>query len=77
VGGYNNYSYAQAQQPAAGDIGHMGGYQGDVHSQVYRPTEAEAHSHIVASKPDGKPEGKSGKMEVNVNKYLKKLDKLW
>lgn len=47
-----------------------------MHSQVYRPTEAEASSHVKPHVP--KPsDGRVGKMEGNVNKYLKKLDKLW
>lgn len=56
-----------------------GGYQGDIHSQVYRPTEVEANNshHKPASSASGGSAGKVGKVEGNVNKYLKKLDKLW
>lgn len=75
VGGYNSYSCSHAQTPQQGDFGHMGGYQGDVHRQVYRPTELEVHSHVKPSTE--RVEGKVGKVEGNVNKYLKKLDKLW
>ncbi|CZT22319.1 uncharacterized protein RCC_08188 [Ramularia collo-cygni] len=77
IGGYGHYSYSAAQTPQAGEFGNMGAYQGDLHSQVYRPTEAEVGSHVKPASTTAKPEGKVGKVEGNVNKYLKKLDKLW
>jgi hypothetical protein len=81
-GGYNNYTYHTAQAPQSGDMNATGAYVGDLHNQAYRPTQEESHSY---SKPQrqsqalagqGKPTAVS-KVEGNVNKYLKKLDKLW
>jgi hypothetical protein len=82
VGGYNSYSYTTAQAPPPGELNNTGAYVGDLHNQAYRPTQQEVQTH---SKPqrqsqalagEGKPAVVS-RMEGNVNKYLKKLDKLW
>ena len=80
VGGYSNYNYTQphhhhhhhhSQQPES-DF--------DVHSQVYRPTEAEAqhHKHHRPSdggQPTGKLEQQAGKIDKGVNRFFKKLEK--
>jgi hypothetical protein len=56
----------------------------DIHSQVYRPTEAEAGSHgqkyaARAMKAPGqrprKLEDNAAKLESGVNRFLKKLEK--
>lgn len=73
-GGYANYSYEQQGRPA--------GNLYDVHSQVYRPTEAEVsghhrphrHSESGSQKPGGL-EDRVGKAEKTVNRFLKKLEK--
>ena len=71
-GGYSQYSYDQpAQQQAPAN-------QYDVHSQLYRPTEAEAHSHVKPSSGGQKPgklEEKADRVEKRVNSFLKKLEK--
>jgi len=80
-GGYSQYSYDQ--QPQRRDSGST--Y--DVHSQVYRPTEAEATkpTRKASTKPSDKPfdggyqsgklEQRADRVEKGVNKYLKKLEK--
>lgn len=92
VFGYSNYSYASAQQPAQGYVPGQPqqGYTGDVHGQVYRPTEAEVGAHGSSSggaRPQQqqrqnsearqKLEGKVRDVEGRVGGYLKRLDKLW
>ncbi|KAJ5174995.1 uncharacterized protein N7482_000872 [Penicillium canariense] len=78
IGGYSNYSYAQpqAQQPASSEY--------DIHSQLYRPTEAEAggHGQKNAQKAMKAPGQRPRKLEDNVmklesgmNRFLKKLEK--
>lgn len=78
IGGYSNYSYAQAQMQPAGPS------QYDIHSQLYRPTEAEAggHGQKYAQKamkaPGQRPrklEDNAMKLESGVNRFLKKLEK--
>lgn len=81
VGGYANH-YSYSSQVPGGEYGSQGAYQGDLHSQVWRPTEAEMQSSHVKpassnSGSGGTAGGKVGKVEGGVNKYLKKLDKLW
>ncbi|CAK4031674.1 Hypothetical predicted protein [Lecanosticta acicola] len=87
-GGYSNYSYSAAQNAQAGDVNTHGAYTGDMHSQVYRPTEAEATSHHPKPRRtqtgSASTEGKNpkisesfGNLEGKVGKYLTKLDKLW
>jgi hypothetical protein len=76
LGGYSNYSYNQPQyqqQRPNNDY--------DIHSQVYRPTEAEqmAHHKHHAPKPKDQKSGRLSENAVRVEKGLnslfKKLDK--
>ena len=78
IGGYSNYSYDQthAAQPTGSEYA--------VHSQVYRPTEAEAGSHAqkyahkAMQNPGQRPrklEENAGRLESGVNRFLKKLEK--
>ncbi|KAJ5132111.1 hypothetical protein N7448_006269 [Penicillium atrosanguineum] len=79
IGGYSNYSYNQSV------TGHTpGSSEYDIHSQVYRPTEAEAGSHgqkyaARAMKAPGqrprKLEDNAAKLESGMNRFLKKLEK--
>lgn len=77
IAGYSNYSYDQAQVPRTGT-------EYDVHSQVYRPTEAEAGSHYqkaaqkAMKNPGQKPrklEERAESLESGVNRFFKKLEK--
>lgn len=79
VGGYSNYAYEQ--QPAPRQSGGSSEYA--VHSQVYRPTEAEAGAHAQkyaqrAMKAPGqrprKLEDNAARLESGVNRFLKKLE---
>lgn len=80
---YSSYSYTASQQPQS--YTSQGAYSGDVHSQVYRPTAAEAGSHGHRPQQQGrqnsetrtKLEGKVRDVEGRVGGYLKKLDTLW
>nr|POE77418.1 hypothetical protein CFP56_09065 [Quercus suber] len=79
VHSYSNYNYANAQQ--APQLNQHGAYTGDVHNQVYRPTEGEAaHGHHAKPKPErqgsGKLEEKMSGVEKRVGGFLKRLDKL-
>ncbi|KIX94009.1 uncharacterized protein Z520_10346 [Fonsecaea multimorphosa CBS 102226] len=71
LGGYSTYNYAQAQQaqPPAGAY--------DIHSQVYRPTEAEHHSHHHKPSKSGSQHKPSHteKIEKGVGKWIKKIEK--
>lgn len=79
IGGYSNYSYtppSAAHQPGSSEY--------DIHSQVYRPTEAEAGSHgqkyaqRAMKAPGQRPrkiEDNAAKLESGVNRFLKKLEK--
>lgn len=76
--GFSTYSYDQPQQVAPGAAEY------DVHSQVYRPTEAEVGSHghrqsIKAMKnPAQRPqklEQGASRVDSGVNRWLKKLEK--
>ncbi|KAJ5574407.1 uncharacterized protein N7459_008834 [Penicillium hispanicum] len=79
ISGYSHYSYDQRQplqQPGASEY--------DVHSQVYRPTEAELHSHAqknaqkAMKNPGQRPrklEDGAARFESGVNRFLKKLEK--
>ncbi|KAL9602429.1 MAG: hypothetical protein Q9219_001853 [cf. Caloplaca sp. 3 TL-2023] len=83
VGGYSDYNYSQpqhhhhhhhhhAQEPGAGY---------DVHNQVYRPTEEEAHRHKQQHRPSesgqspGRLEQSAGRIDKGVNRFFKKLEK--
>ncbi|KAJ5765476.1 hypothetical protein N7520_005035 [Penicillium odoratum] len=76
---FSSYSYEQTQLPMQ-----RGGSEYDIHSQVYRPTKEEVHSHAQkhahkAMKAPGerphKIEDKAHKMEGGVNRFLKRLEK--
>lgn len=78
IGGYSNYSYEQPSAPRQPSSEY------DVHSQVYRPTEAEANSHSQKSAqramkaPGQRPrklEDNAARLESGVNRFLKKLEK--
>ncbi|KAJ9224293.1 hypothetical protein DTO027B5_4073 [Paecilomyces variotii] len=77
LGGYSNFSYEQPHQH------HGDRSEYDVHSQVYRPTEAEASSRnykhsVKALKNPGRPhklEDKAARLESGVNRFIKKLEK--
>lgn len=76
VGGYSNYQYSQ-QQPSHHHH-HNEGNEYDVHSQVYRPTEEEAHRHKPPkpSKPaQGRMEHGVENVDKKVNRFFKKLEK--
>ncbi|KAF7194026.1 hypothetical protein HII31_04708 [Pseudocercospora fuligena] len=86
VGGYSNYSYATAGAVNSNEMNQHGAYTGDIHSQVYRPTESEHGSHgklrRAQTSQDGmqKPsplQNSVGKAEKKVGKFLSKLDKLY
>jgi hypothetical protein len=85
---YSNYSYSQQQQPQAAGYNPANpniGYAGDIHSQAYRPTEAEAMAHGKPAASQNQPqsetrqkfEGKVNQVEAGVGKFMKRLDKLW
>ncbi|KAJ5232304.1 hypothetical protein N7468_005260 [Penicillium chermesinum] len=76
--GFSNYSYDQPQQVAPGTSEY------DVHTQVYRPTEAEvgSHGHKQAIKSMKAPGQRSqtfqhgaSRIDSGVNRWLKKLEK--
>ena len=81
VGGYSNYQYDPSNPHHHHGKHHSQANDYDVHSQVYRPTEEEAHSHgrpHKSSSPGQKPgrlEGRAEKAEKGVNRFLKKLEK--
>lgn len=91
IGGYSDFSYSAAQQVAAGQHNQYGAYTGDLHSQAYRPTEAEFSAHTWPPKmqraqtsQDGTIQSKNsrlqegvGKMEGKFGKFFNKLDKLY
>ena len=81
VGGYSNYQYSQQQQQSQQQHHHHhhnGGNEYDVHSQVYRPTEEEAHGR-KPSKPSKQPQGRLEQgvenVDKKVNRFFKKLEK--
>lgn len=78
VGGYSNYSYDQPQ------AAQTPGSEYDVHSQVYRPTEAEVNSHSqkyaqkAMKNPGERPrklENNAARFESGMNRFFKKLEK--
>jgi hypothetical protein len=74
VGGYSNYSYEPAAQPAAPNFDYA------VHKQLYRPTEAEAKKYApkdVQNPPQRSQKFTDGasRVESSVNRFLKKLEK--
>ncbi|KAL4885863.1 hypothetical protein BJY04DRAFT_214060 [Aspergillus karnatakaensis] len=79
IGGYSNYSYDQAPKQHS-----QSSSEYDIHNQMYRPTEAEAGSHLqdhakLATQSQGqrprKLEDKAARVESGVNRFLKKLEK--
>ena len=81
VGGYSNYQYSQQQQAQPQQHHHHRHNEGneyDIHSQVYRPTEEEAHGH-KPSKPSKQPQGRleqsAEHVDKKVNRFFKKLEK--
>ena len=76
IGGYSDYSYSHQHQQSLYQQG--GDY--NVHGQVYRPTEEEAHKgkHHKPSEsgqPSGRLEQSAGRVDKGVNRFLKKLEK--
>ena len=76
VGGYSDYQYHPAGQP----VQPQSGGPGDIHNQVYRPTEDEAHGHKSKrhSSSGQKPsrfDQSADKIEKKANGWLKKLEK--
>lgn len=92
IAGYSNFSYAQAQQAQPGAYNAQGAYAGDVHNQLYRPTESESAAQMGEKTKQPYVPGQerkdsfSGKYKVNervdkvekgVGRFLKKLDSKW
>ena len=76
AGGYSDYLYEQPSRH------HSRSHDNSIHSQVYRPTEEEAHSHgkhrpsgAGPGQQPGKLEAKAEQAEKKVNKFLRKLEK--
>jgi hypothetical protein len=86
IAGYSSFSYSQPQQQATpGAYNPHGAYTGDVHNQLYRPTEGESAPPVLPPGQERK-DGFSGKYKVNervdkvekgVGRFLKKLDSKW
>ncbi|KAL4747990.1 hypothetical protein BDW72DRAFT_215091 [Aspergillus terricola var. indicus] len=96
IGGYSTYSYEQSQpQPhhhhhqstpsiqASANVSTPGSEYA-IHNQMYRPTEAEASSHLqdhaklAMQNPGQRPrklEESASRVENSVNRFLKKLEK--
>lgn len=79
VGGYSSYQYSQEQpQQQKHHHHHNEGNEYDIHSQVYRPTEEEAHKR-KPSKPSKQPQGRVEQgvenVDKKVNRFFKKLEK--
>ncbi|KAL4769485.1 hypothetical protein BDW60DRAFT_195226 [Aspergillus nidulans var. acristatus] len=96
IGGYSTYSYEQSQtQPhhhhhqstpsiqSATNVSTPGSEYA-IHNQMYRPTEAEASSHLqdhaklAMQNPGQRPrklEESASRVENSVNRFLKKLEK--
>ncbi|KAK3616006.1 hypothetical protein LTR56_026241 [Elasticomyces elasticus] len=84
VQGYSNYAYTSQAQAGAvqGQLNKQGAYTGDLHNQVYRPTEVEAGpmGHGSGKSETGKVKQGNGttseRVEKRVGGFLKRLDKL-
>lgn len=82
VGDYSSYQYSQQQQlqqqPQHHHHHHNEGSEYDIHSQVYRPTEEEAHGR-KPPKPSKQPQGRVEQgvenVDKKVNRFFKKLEK--
>ena len=70
LGGYSSYNYQQTQPVPNPPAGY------DIHSQVYRPTEAEhsSHHHKPSKSSSGKP-STTEKVEKGIGKWIKKVEK--
>lgn len=85
--GYSSYDYTATQQSQAHALNQYGGYTGDMHTQLYRPTaEEEAFHHAShGGSHGGKGHGaghgptvlqqpeKKGMVETHMDKYEKKM----
>ena len=77
-GGYANYDYSQQPQRHHSHSSQSNDY--DVHSQVYRPTEEEAHKHRKHSdagqgQQPGRLEQRAAKVDKGVNRLFKRVEK--
>ncbi|KAM0717225.1 hypothetical protein Q7P37_007077 [Cladosporium fusiforme] len=91
IAGYSNYSYTASQQAQPGAYNSHGAYGGDMHNQLYRPTEAETQAQLAekSKRPSMNEQGKQDslgklkvgervdKVEKGVGRFLKKLDSKW
>jgi hypothetical protein len=92
IAGYSSFSYSSSQQAQPGAYNPNGAYAGDVHGQLYRPTEAESAGQLAEKTKQPhvpgqeRKDGFSGKYKVNervdkvekgVGRFLKKLDSKW
>ncbi|KAL4990260.1 hypothetical protein BDW68DRAFT_154915 [Aspergillus falconensis] len=98
IGGYSTYSYEQSQPqphhyhhlhqstPSTQSSANVStpGSEYAIHNQMYRPTEAEASSHLqdhaklAMQNPGQRPrklEESASRVESSVNRFLKKLEK--
>ncbi|KAL3475161.1 hypothetical protein BJX99DRAFT_230107 [Aspergillus californicus] len=94
IGGYSNYSYDQSQKhhsqssitgtTATSTPPSASASEYNIHNQMYRPTEAEAGSHLqdhaklAMQNPGQRPrklEDSASRVESSVNRFLKKLEK--
>lgn len=80
-GGYSDYQYTQSPQHHQHQH-HSHSNEYDVHNQVYKPTEEEAHKHkhrkhseSHSGQSPGKLEQRADKVEKGVNRLFKKLEK--
>lgn len=79
MGGYSTYDYrTQSQSARPPSQGQSNPY--DVHSQLYRPTEAEAHSHgggkhRTSSAKLDKVDSRTGQIDKKVGGWLSKVQK--
>ena len=79
-GGFSSYNYSQPQHQPHHHHANQQANPYDIHSQAYRPTEAEASSHGKQKpvNPNAKPgrfEEGAERVEKRVNRFLKRLDK--
>ncbi|OQE46739.1 hypothetical protein PENCOP_c001G08885 [Penicillium coprophilum] len=85
VGGFSNYSFDKTQAQQQPQQQHQrSGSEYDIHSQLYRPTEAEAGSHYqkyaqkAMKNPGQRPrklEDRAERLEGGMNRFLKKLER--
>jgi hypothetical protein len=80
TGGYANYHYGHASQPAVGVPPAASPHNPyDIHNQVYRPTEAEhqTHHHSKPSKSSSSHKEPSTveRIDKGLGKFFKKVEK--